>query len=112
MMTCTIGDCIAEERFDRPGVGSGWQRGGNEGETAPPRFQVAIRVRDDDTRAAVVAALAACAWMAVTGAAAASGILREWERTRPPFALLVVAIGDTGAALVARGWGGRILVRN
>jgi small-conductance mechanosensitive channel len=43
-------------------------------------------------RAAAVTIAAAGAWMAGTGIVAASGVLREWERTPPPFALLVAAI--------------------
>src|SRR5262245_5963640 len=43
-------------------------------------------------RAAVKTGVATAAWMALTWAAAASGILREWDRTPPPFALLVLGI--------------------
>ena len=43
-------------------------------------------------RAAIVSAAAALAWMGITWAVARSGVLREWERTPPPFALLVLAI--------------------
>jgi hypothetical protein len=55
-----------------------WQRGG-----APP---------DVARRAAVIVGGAALAWMAVTWTAASSGVLRLWERTPPPFGVLVVGI--------------------
>jgi hypothetical protein len=35
---------------------------------------------------------ATAAWMALTWVAAASGILREWDRTPPPFAFLVLGM--------------------
>ena len=43
-------------------------------------------------RAASVTVIAAAAWMAITGAAAQSGVLRDWTANPPPFALLVAAI--------------------
>jgi hypothetical protein len=43
-------------------------------------------------RAAVAGGLAAIVWMSVTGLAAASGILREWRLTPPPFMGLVLAV--------------------
>ena len=43
-------------------------------------------------RAAATAIVAAAAWMFVTWRAAASGVLRNWDATPPPFALLVLAI--------------------
>jgi hypothetical protein len=43
-------------------------------------------------RSALVAGLAALAWMSVTGLAAASGIFSDWTRTPPPFMGLVAAI--------------------
>ena len=60
------------------------------------------------TRAAVTTAIAACAWMAVTWLAATSGILREWERNPPPFALLVVAIIVLAVVIAYSPFGGRI----
>lgn len=44
------------------------------------------------TRRALVVVLCSAAWMAVTWIAAASGVLRNWDATPPPFAILVVAI--------------------
>jgi hypothetical protein len=44
------------------------------------------------TRASIATGLATAAWMAATWAAAGSGLLRLWDRTPPPFGLLVVAI--------------------
>ena len=43
-------------------------------------------------RVAGATAAAAGAWMAVTWVAADSGILRDWNRTPPPFGVLVLAI--------------------
>jgi hypothetical protein len=43
-------------------------------------------------RAGLSATFAAGSWMALTWAAAASGILRQWDRNPPPFALLVVGV--------------------
>ena len=43
-------------------------------------------------RAGATVGGAAAAWMALTWAAAQSGILRNWDRTPPPFALLVLGV--------------------
>lgn len=43
-------------------------------------------------RAGIFSAIAGSVWMAVTWMVAASGILRDWSRTPPPFLFLVVAI--------------------
>jgi hypothetical protein len=43
-------------------------------------------------RAGVTTGAATAAWMALTWLAATSGILREWDRTPPPFAFLVVGV--------------------
>ena len=48
--------------------------------------------------------------MAVTWAAAASGILREWTRNPPPFGLLVVAIVGLAFALTYSRFGTRVSV--
>jgi hypothetical protein len=48
-------------------------------------------------------------WMALTWAAAQSGVLRQWGRTPPPFAFLVVAVIGL-SALLAFGRVGRQLV--
>jgi hypothetical protein len=44
------------------------------------------------TRRALVVVLCSAIWMALTWLAAASGVLRNWDATPPPFAILVVAI--------------------
>jgi hypothetical protein len=59
------------------------------------------------TRAAVMAAIAGGGWMALTASVAISGILREWERTPPPFALLVVATFILAFALAFSVFGAR-----
>ena len=46
--------------------------------------------------------------MAVTWFAAASGVLRQWERTPPPFALLVVSIVALASAMTYSRFGARI----
>jgi len=43
-------------------------------------------------RAAVIVAVDSAAWMALTWAAAMSGILQRWDRTPPPFLLVVVGM--------------------
>jgi hypothetical protein len=40
----------------------------------------------------LIVATAAGLWMAATWLAASRGVLREWERTPPPFFLLVIAV--------------------
>jgi hypothetical protein len=55
-----------------------WRRDGASGEAS--------------TRAGRMIAAAALIWMVATWAAAQSGILRNWDRTPPPFAFLVLAV--------------------
>ena len=43
-------------------------------------------------RAGAAMGIATAAWMALTWAAATSGILRDWDRTPPPFAFLVLGV--------------------
>ena len=43
-------------------------------------------------RAGLITGAATAAWMALTWSAAMSGILAEWDRTPPPFALLILAL--------------------
>ena len=51
-------------------------------------------------RRAVFATLfAAAGWMALTWAAAESGLLRQWDRTPPPFALLVAGVAIVSAGI-------------
>jgi hypothetical protein len=46
--------------------------------------------------------------MTTTWAAAASGVLRQWDRTPPPFALLVLAIVALGTGIAFSGIGRRL----
>lgn len=71
-----------------------WRRGG-----APPS---AARGTGVVTGAVTVA------WMALTWAAASSGILREWDRTPPPFAFLVLGVVAVSVALSFSAVGTRI----
>ena len=59
-------------------------------------------------RAAAVAGLAAIVWMAITWAAASSGIFLEWDRTPPPFGVLVFLIVVVSAAIAFSAFGSRI----
>ena len=43
-------------------------------------------------RAGTLSLIAALAWMAATWIAAASGVLRQWDRNPPPFGILVISI--------------------
>jgi hypothetical protein len=43
-------------------------------------------------RAAIVIAIRAAAWMALTWTAAESGLLRRWDQMPPPFALLILGV--------------------
>ena len=43
-------------------------------------------------RTAVIVAVDSAAWMALTWAAAMSGILQRWDRTPPPFLLVIVGM--------------------
>ena len=59
-------------------------------------------------RASVISLLAASAWMAVTWIAAASGVLRQWDRTPPPFGLFVVSIVVLAFVMTYSRFGARI----
>jgi hypothetical protein len=61
-------------------------------------------------RASAISLLAASAWMALTWVAAASGVFRQWERTPPPFALLVVSIVALAFAMSYTRFGTRIVI--
>lgn len=52
-------------------------------------------------RVSVVAAVGAVAWVAVTGAVAASGVLARWEKVPPPMLMLLAA---SVAATIALAW--------
>ena len=59
-------------------------------------------------RAAGLAGLATAAWLAVTWQVAASGVLHQWERTPPPFAMLMIVGGVLAVLLTATPFGGRL----
>jgi hypothetical protein len=59
-------------------------------------------------RAGALGAAGACAWLGATWLVAAWGIFREWNRTPPPFALLVAAILALAIALTSSGLGTRM----
>ena len=59
-------------------------------------------------RALATTGTAAAVWMAATWAAAASGILRQWNATPPPFGLLVVGIVGVAVALARGHYGWRL----
>jgi len=65
---------------------------------------------DDATRhlATLVTAVASAVWMTATWRAAESGVLREWDATPPPFALLVVGVLSVTGALALTGYGRRL----
>ena len=67
------------------GTWTAWQRSGASHEAS--------------FRAAIGIGAAALIWMALTWVAAQSGVLRNWDRTPPPFALLVGAIFVLAAAI-------------
>ena len=58
-------------------------------------------------RATAIAAVCTLAWMAITWEVAASGVLRLWNATPPPFALLVVTIVLLALRLALGPVGGR-----
>ena len=59
-------------------------------------------------RAAAVSVAGASAWMAGTGMVAASGVLRDWERTPPPIGMLVAAITALAFGMAYSPFGSRI----
>jgi hypothetical protein len=58
-------------------------------------------------RASAMSVVGASAWMAATWMAAASGVLRQWERNPPPFGILVVLIIALAFALTYSRFGAR-----
>jgi len=69
------------------------------------------RLNEDDAtrrRAILITVVFAAVWMTVTWRAAESGVLRLWDATPPPFALLVVAILGVTALLACTGYGRRL----
>jgi len=59
-------------------------------------------------RAATAVAAGALAWMGATHLVAASGVLHQWERTPPPFLLLVAATAALAIALAISTLGRRL----
>jgi len=65
---------------------------------------------DEGTRrhAILITVVVSTVWMAGTWRAAESGVLRQWDATPPPFALLVVGILCLSVALAWTGYGRRL----
>lgn len=59
-------------------------------------------------RALTVTLAVATAWMTATWAAAERGVLRQWDATPPPFALLVAGIVGLAVAMAFTGYGTRL----
>lgn len=59
-------------------------------------------------RALAVTLAVAAAWMTATWAAAESGVLRQWDTTPPPFALLVAGIVGLAGTMAFTGYGRRL----
>jgi hypothetical protein len=59
-------------------------------------------------RVAVTTLVLAVVWMGATWTAAQSGILRQWDRQPPPFAVLVLAIFAIALAMACSRFGGRL----
>jgi hypothetical protein len=76
------------------GARAAWRRSG-----APP---------SSIGRVSILTVAGAAAWMAAAWLAADSGVLRQWERNPPPFALLVVAIVAVATGIAFSGFGGRL----
>jgi hypothetical protein len=69
------------------------------------------RLNEDDTtrrRVMLITVIASAVWMSVTWRAAESGVLRLWDATPPPFAVLVVGILGVTAALACTAYGRRL----
>ena len=59
-------------------------------------------------RVSLTTGIMAAVWMAATWVVADSGALRQWERTPPPFALLVAAILALAIGMAFSGLGSRL----
>jgi hypothetical protein len=59
-------------------------------------------------RAAVIVAVDSAAWMALTWVAASSGILQQWDRTPPPFLLVILGTVVMSMILAFGGVGTRV----
>lgn len=63
---------------------------------------------DQRRRAVLITTLVAVAWMLATWLAAARGVLRNWEATPPPFALLAFGIVALGVTMSSGRYGHRL----
>jgi hypothetical protein len=61
-------------------------------------------------RRALTVVLSAGVWMTTTWVAAASGVLRRWEATPPPFTLLVVGVVLLAFLIAFSGYGRRLAI--
>jgi hypothetical protein len=61
-------------------------------------------------RAVVLTAVGSAVWMVATWVAAASGVLRQWQATPPPFMLLVVGIVALAVAIAFTSYGRRLAI--
>jgi hypothetical protein len=59
-------------------------------------------------RVAIGVGVAAGGWMAATWLLADRGVLRRWDRTPPPFGLLIVAVVVLAVVMALSGFGGRL----
>ena len=59
-------------------------------------------------RALAMTGVVAAAWMSATWLAAASGVLRQWDATPPPVAILVAGIVAIAAVIALSGYGRRL----
>lgn len=59
-------------------------------------------------RALAVTVAVAATWMTATWATAGSGVLRQWDATPPPFALLLAGIVGLAVAIASTGHGSRL----
>jgi hypothetical protein len=64
--------------------------------------------RSTTARATIAVATVSAAWMAVTWGLADSGLLRQWDRTPPPFAIFIIVIAGLAVALAFSNVGQRI----
>lgn len=70
-----------------------------------------VRLEEADTarrRALAVTLAVAAVWMTATWTAAESGVLRQWDATPPPFAILVAGIVGLAVAMAFTGYGTRL----
>ena len=61
-------------------------------------------------RALIITVVGAAAWMGGTWVAAASGVLRQWQATPPPFMILVVGIVALAMTIAFTSYGRRLAI--